>query len=1811
MAAQPPALSVQTLHDRSLQIDWPASAAVFILEQTDALTPGNLWTPASAPELVNDHFSVIVHPAPRAIFYRLHLPLVTVASTSPLDGETGVAVTRETIVHFSRPLATNSTLTVTNFYAGFGGRRILSRIELSSDRTRASLFYLEPLPGSAHVNVVFDGTGLSDDIGQPLDADGDGVPGGVHLFGFDTLNLTPLINTGVIGTVYASELVPGGDTGTNAVNQPLAGVTIAVDGMEETLRAVTDANGNFTLNPAPPGRFFVHIDGRTVTNFAAGIHYPDQSYYPYVGKAWDATAGKSNNLAGGTGTIYLPLIKAGTLEPVSATQDTSISFPPAVVASNPALAGTSITVPANSLFNDNGTRGGKVGIAPVPPDRLPGPLPPGASVPIVITVQTDGALNFDQPAPVCFPNLPNPITGQIWPAGTKGSLISFNHKKGAWESIGDMTVSADGKLFCTDPGVGISQPGWHGCVSPKPFGPAPQYPPDCPSIYTARARVDSCVDACGIVFNWELEGLTSFLQASQDVCRSLPDEMNDACFKHFYVFANRRRAQFQVEQADCRAQCIACFGGPDGGPLKSSYRALAASDVAELSSLQEQIESLIAPYALNGSPIPSAVLNKIEDLQRQEDIVAGGSAAVYLKARAIVAEQQAATQLRASGLALDDLQPGNAPPYPVRYAATVLRASGLVVFRGETGPFGQYLIFAPPDGALLDVAFYDAKTKQYGAILPYLRPDAPYPLPRFTLSPLPSDSPDSDHDGLPDLVEQVLGTDPDVADTDGDGIPDGAEVEQGTNPLDGFVVQTGVIATTKTPSPALDIWTGNGVVATAEGAGGVSILGIYDGSNPTILAHVPTPFAVSRLAGVVGSIVAVGSPGLAIIDVTTPTTARVVRQVPLPNAQAITAGGSSAWGGSALGSILAVNLPSGAITSALTLPGGINDLAVAGDYLYALTDDHLYVISVANGGMRVVSSVLSPFVAAGNQRVFVGGGLAYTVHRKGYNTIDVSDPAKPVLLTAGATAQFGWKQIVANGSGLGVAAVGPNSTDDGPHFISLYDLSDPRTNNVFITTFETPGISRAVSIYNGLAYVAGDSAGVQVINYLPYDNKGKPPTISLTTTINLAGVTGVEEGKTATATATVTDDVQVRNVEFYLDGVKTFTDAAFPFEYRFITPSRTGSKTNFVIQARAVDTGGNATWSDPITIPLVTDATQPTVAFVSPTGGASVITLLARFSEPLAPSSITPNSLLVVSPGPDGTFGTADDAVVRGGAINYDPATSTAVLTFPSPLADGAYRGIITTNVADVAGNHLAANYSWQIHTGNGVYWTRQGDGFWDEPSNWSSGSVPGATDNVVVDVSPLFATVTVRTGDNFAGKLFANQPIHFVTGGVLQVANTFELDQDCLMDGGTIRGGTLIENGGSFRFTQDTRSTFDGVTVKGNLYLTNVNDRLGIKNGLDLDGTVFLNNSGAIGFVGSQTLSSGNVVFGDTGILSLEAGTTLTLASNIIVRGQSGSIGQGLFFGGPGKLVNEGLISIDVAGGAFQILPDMDNLGTIQTKNGASLTISSAHWSNSGTIDASGGANVTLAGSWNNTGTVQANGATLNLGSPSTTLTLAEIGTIKRTSSVLNFQGTLDLVGGTLNLEDASGSWVLNGGTIKNGSIVESGSGKLIIPSNRNNTFDAVTVTGDLDMTTVNAILVIKNGLTLHGAARLNDGATLGFRGAQTLDTGEIIFGSVPAYISLDVGAVLTLGQGAVVHGKNGYIFQGHLVGGAGQLINQGLISADVPGGEIDINQSGFTNTGTLQAKGAGAQLVIRSKPFNNTGQIEQLNGGVVQISP
>ena len=107
--AAAPSLSIQQLPNSQLQITWPGGAAGFSLEQADKLTAPVVWQSVTAAVANSGGiFSVTIPSATQTRFYRLHqtatLP-TTILETSPANGESGVAVTRETIFRFDASLA--------------------------------------------------------------------------------------------------------------------------------------------------------------------------------------------------------------------------------------------------------------------------------------------------------------------------------------------------------------------------------------------------------------------------------------------------------------------------------------------------------------------------------------------------------------------------------------------------------------------------------------------------------------------------------------------------------------------------------------------------------------------------------------------------------------------------------------------------------------------------------------------------------------------------------------------------------------------------------------------------------------------------------------------------------------------------------------------------------------------------------------------------------------------------------------------------------------------------------------------------------------------------------------------------------------------------------------------------------------------------------------------------------------------------------------------------------------------------------------------------------------------------------------------------------------------------------------------------------------------------------------------------------------------------------------------------------------------------------------------------------------------------
>lgn len=625
-----------------------------------------------------------------------------------------------------------------------------------------------------------------------------------------------------------------------------------------------------------------------------------------------------------------------------------------------------------------------------------------------------------------------------------------------------------------------------------------------------------------------------------------------------------------------------------------------------------------------------------------------------------------------------------------------------VVRRGTAGSIGiafdQLLLAAKTryrvwllEATTLRVAEINFTTGDNGSLLR---------LPPFALQD--QSSHDTDRDDLPDLGEFIIGTNPFNPDTDGDGVPDGAEVRQGIDPLSGRAVRTGIIGSAQLPGNSIDVTTINDLAIVANGDRGVSVLNIFNGMKPVLISQIETPGnALAVSASGTRIAVADGSAGLAIIDFSDPPNASIISQLNLGGeTRSVALVGGMIYVGLRNGHLVAIELTTGAEQQRLPLGGHVFDLFPSGDHLFAIAGNRLRSFRMTAGLLNPIGDLalasLNEDPVTGRKRLFVGGGIAYASNGNGYDTVNVTNPASMQII--GRTVTTGpasFKQIVLNGSGSGLAPVGAQPRGD--QHLSLYRTTNPTNTTDFITTFPTPGIASAVSIYNGLAYVADAASGLQVVNYLAYDTGTLAPTIAPSSDANAGQA---EEGQYLRVTAAVTDDVQVRNVEFYLDGNRLVTDGNFPFEQRILLPIRAAGRESVRIQARASDTGGNLTWSDELLLALRPDATAPRVIRTVPLASSlsgSISNILAVFSEPLNGPTVNSSSLRLTHAGLDGVFGTPDDAPVLGGTLAYQESLNAAVLQFSTNLPPGNYRASVGAPISDRTGNVMPDTFSWSF----------------------------------------------------------------------------------------------------------------------------------------------------------------------------------------------------------------------------------------------------------------------------------------------------------------------------------------------------------------------------------------------------------------------------------------------------------------------------------------------------------------------------------
>jgi hypothetical protein len=1298
---------------------------------------------------------------------------------APFNGEGMVSLTRDGVVRFGTKVKPE---TVTNeaFYLIANGQRLAGQVKVSSTQEFATFLTDEILPASTEVRIVVDGSKILSQNGVAIDADGDGLVGGIGTADFTTLPIARITGTDVWGYVYDSY-----NKNPDGTDKPLEGVEIRLDFLPD-VKAVTDANGYFILEDVPAPEFFVYIDGSKAANAPAGTQYAS------LGKAFHSVPGQSTQLFmdGVPFNIYLPPMFASDVKALSTTENTDVGFGDASKALlqqalpdvDPSVWDeVKVTFAPGSAQDREGNAATQAMIVPVAPDRLPAPLPPGVDPKLVISIQAGGAngfnreaqggaTTFDVPAPLQFPNLEGLKSGE------KSLFWSFDHVAGEWIVIGTGTVSEDGKVIKSDPGTGVLAPGWHFTISgtrarfsigQKGGGAGGgndflhgDFPIENGTVnltllqrlYLAETRLLLFTDDL-LKFNLRT-GLKLFTSGefnaladqfvdrfiagidgtfTHDVGSSLSDlAKNTDTIQGVFEYAKNNIQQMIQTQAN--------GGRIDNRDLKVTLPNNISFPLSDSPSLKALIggtqgttlfiENFNATATINspetgGSGNYSATLRLriLDDFGVDEDDLYTPLGYRPLYAFWILQHERQGPAPFINEIIVEVPIEGTfiVPPgyedVEINIGNQRIQALNTTTVNESTAPgfssnpkvYYRYVLdngleltgfvdpdqspdnFILPPNRFFTATFYQPSTNLSTQIASISASSGALSL--FSNSPSGLEEQDSivnldtfggadaDGDGIPDVGEFALGTNPNKTDSDGDGINDAAELQQGLDPLGGQAFPTGIISSLPLFGEAKNVVVAGANDKTqtayvATGSYGLAVVNASQFNNPIILGQLnlagdATDVAVD--ANLKIAAVATNNGGLQLVDVSDPMLPVLKKTININASQVeVVDGIAYVTVGT---SLRAVDLLSGEQIQQVTLPssGTVTGLARDGSYLYGFISgsDIFFIVDVSNSAAPTLKGQLTVSIASTDVGVFAGNGIAYLAG-SGMRTINISNPANPTLIS-NADSFFTARNIALNGSGLALIA----SESQG---IGVYDITDPQNTNNVVFSVDTPGFNYGVALASGIAYVADGSGGLQVINYLPFDNKGVAPTVTITSSVvdldpNQTGIQ-ITEGGSISIQANVTDDVQVRNVELLVNGQVVSNDVSFPFDLQAIALSNDPKAPVVNVQTRVTDTGGNTSLSNILTFDLVPDTLAPKIDSFS----ANIRTATIRFSEALDTTKITAANFTLIN---------SSNQTIVPENIQFRDGDRTIQLTYPA-LAVGNYQLVIdAAQLSDRAGNAL------------------------------------------------------------------------------------------------------------------------------------------------------------------------------------------------------------------------------------------------------------------------------------------------------------------------------------------------------------------------------------------------------------------------------------------------------------------------------------------------------------------------------------------
>ena len=310
--------------------------------------------------------------------------------------------------------------------------------------------------GSGHLKDSADPTAKPQTINVITDSDGRasaqwtvGLEAGLDIHRVTATilqdNQGTLTKTGLTAGFTAGALIPGDAgntsiTGTVLDNQdnPVPGVTIRVDGYNR--QAVADDQGNFKIENVPTGPVHLLVEGQTTTR--AG-DWPTLSYNLIT------VAGATNPLSA---PIYLVPLDTENARQVG-HEDVEYTLEE--------IPGFKLTIKKGSITFPDGQKTGLLSVTAVNANKVPMAPPNGMQPQFIVTIQPTGAV-FDPPAPLTLPNV------DAYPVGSQVEMYSYDHDLEEFVTIGLGTISKDGSVIESNPGVGVIKAGWHCGSGPSP-----------------------------------------------------------------------------------------------------------------------------------------------------------------------------------------------------------------------------------------------------------------------------------------------------------------------------------------------------------------------------------------------------------------------------------------------------------------------------------------------------------------------------------------------------------------------------------------------------------------------------------------------------------------------------------------------------------------------------------------------------------------------------------------------------------------------------------------------------------------------------------------------------------------------------------------------------------------------------------------------------------------------------------------------------------------------------------------------------------------------------------------------------------------------------------------------------------------------------------------------------------------------------------------------------------------------------------------------------------------------------------------------